>query len=63
MSAELCVSCREIREIAEIRGGRLSDAERALERDEDVEGRASGDDRLGDDSWRTRHSQPDASLV
>ena len=42
----------------EVRSGRLSEEERALERDYNSEGRASGDDREGDDRWLPRHSPP-----
>lgn len=35
----------------------------ALERDEDIEGRASDDDQQGDDSWRQRHQQASAVQV
>lgn len=43
--------------------GRLSTGELALERDEDMEGRASGEDRRGDDTWLERHSQPSVPEV
>ena len=49
---------RQIRDVEEVRRGRLSEEERALERDYDVDGRTSGDDRDGDDRWLPRHSPP-----
>ena len=54
---------RQIRDVEEVRRGRLSEEERALERDYDVEGTASGDDREGDDRWLPRHSPPQNSQV
>ena len=45
-------------DVEEVRRGRLSEEERALERDYNAEGRASGDDRDGDDRWLPRHSPP-----
>lgn len=56
-------TCRQLQEITDIRMGRLSTGELALERDEDMEGRASGVDRRGDDTWLERHSQPSVPEV
>lgn len=54
---------RRASEIADVRAGRLSEAERALERDEDVDGRAAGDDESADDTWQQRHSQPEVAQL
>ncbi len=47
---------RQIHDVEEVRRGRLSEEERALERDYDVDGTASADDREGDDRWLTQQS-------
>ena len=52
---------RRALDIADVRGGRLSEAARALERDESIEGRTSGQDSLGDDTWLQRHSQTEVA--
>lgn len=54
---------RRALDIADVRGGRLSEAARALERDESIEGRTSGEDRLGDDTWLQRHSQKEVAYL
>ncbi|CAK0780113.1 hypothetical protein CVIRNUC_004940 [Coccomyxa viridis] len=49
-------SQEQIHDVEEVRRGRLSEEERALERDYDVDGTASADDREGDDRWLTQQS-------